>query len=199
MFINDLNSIRDRFKALSSDILHIGQNVAYMSNDARERAFDEARSDAYQLGVDLDKAVKKRTTTTYTENSEDLSKLLEGVVACVEADEFTYSTLWRDHAIGGKDYGRHNTHRFTWDNRTVTSVIVGNVEDRPVNVQISLAVIGGVKVMFYHGCSTLVDHDMIRNFLNIAMPSTARDANGRINNTNADGFVGVIPRPQKAA
>jgi hypothetical protein len=70
---------------------------------------------------------------------------------------------------------------------------VGEILSRPVCIALSTAVIDGVRVCFYHDTSALVDHDMIREFLEKHAPASAK-IDDRLNHIDATNFITGIHR-----
>jgi hypothetical protein len=57
-------------------------------------------------------------------------------------------------------------------------VQIGEIDGRPVNVSIFYSMINGKKVMFYEGCSQVVDYKMIDDWLQHFTLNTIRWDNG---------------------
>ncbi len=66
---------------------------------------------------------------------------------------------------------------------------LGIAEMHPVAVSIQYAIIHGRRVMFYHGCSMIVDHEMIRGWLKYWTRETLRwDGGSRWAHCDAGNF-----------
>lgn len=125
----------------------------------------------------------------------EMVKFLEGVVGCCESNSYSQHMLWHEY---------HESPRFS---RTLTWEQVSpgwsdyagwvDVVDEgkfPVFLSLSITIVGGHRILFYHATSRIVDHHMVRAWLEKYIPATARDVNGRINNTDAMNFSNCIPR-----
>ena len=87
-------------------------------------------------------------------NEED-KHLFKDVVFLVEATSNEQFLLWEKH---NKSY--------VWQQITTGQfVTIGTLDNRPINVDISYAIICGKKISFYEGISQLVDHKMIEDWL----------------------------------
>jgi hypothetical protein len=77
------------------------------------------------------------------------------VVFLVEATDFEVLALWES---------KRGSLRWEWERRGF-SVHIGNIEKRPICVAFQFARIEDQRIAFYEGCSELVDHEMIDNWL----------------------------------
>ena len=73
----------------------------------------------------------------------------------VEANGFEKQKLWEEF---------HET--ISWEQDLSGFIIeIGKIKKRPICIEFSFAKIGEKQIAFYYGCSTLVDHKMIEDFL----------------------------------
>ena len=129
-------------------------------------------------------------------NDNALVEFLDGVVGCVEANSFESHQLWATFHYNAEKLGYT---KLSWEQGMQgTSRVIGyvqvNGEDKPVNVSLFCNVVDGHKILFYDPCSTSIDHDMVRAWLEKVLPDTARREDGYINNTDANNFHNVLPR-----
>jgi hypothetical protein len=122
---------------------------------------------------------------------EEMRKFLEGVIGCVEADGYAQHMLWHQY--------HHKPHfdqpPMTWEQgRSGLCEIVGYVADMPVNVSLYVNVVDGHRILFYDAVSRVVDHEMVREWLDKVLPDSARRPDGYINNTDATNFSNILPR-----
>jgi len=127
------------------------------------------------------------------EPREDLAEFLKDVVGVCEATRCEYSYLWKEF-----HYDRKDETKWSWkENLSGISEIVGYIGDMPINVSLSTAIVNGQKILFYDGISQVVDHVMIRKWLEIVLPDTcwaAAERTGRFNHTDATNFCNIIKR-----
>lgn len=103
---------------------------------------------------------KKLAKKIYDENHR---KLFDNVVFLVEANSHESHHFWLDY---------HYRPRIltpvvkSWEQETMGKVItIGEINKRPINVDISYAKLNNKRVAFYEGSSQLVDHQMIEDWL----------------------------------
>ena len=92
--------------------------------------------------------------------------LFKDVVFLVEADNFATFTLWRDHH-GDPRPGAVVVRSWEQETRGVSVTLdwAGGLIKRPICIDISWAKLNGKRVLFYEGCSQLVDHKLIGDWL----------------------------------
>jgi hypothetical protein len=126
----------------------------------------------------------------------ELAKFLEGVVGVIED-----CSSFESHCIYEKVvqyYGRdaYKQHGMGFMHT------VGEVADRPICVALTYNYITGHKILFVEATSALVDHPMIREWLEKVLPVTAfedSDPRKRLNITDANNWSNCLPREQVAA
>lgn len=126
--------------------------------------------------------------TTHPDNLPDpsLENYLQGVIGAVEATDCERHYLWREET---QEYGHEWKSQLFGYGRHI-----GNVGDMPVCVSLLCQTVRGHKLLFYHATSRVVDHQMIRDWLDRVMPATARRPDGSINKTDAMNFHNIFPR-----
>lgn len=118
-------------------------------------------------------------------HNED-QKLFDDVVFLVEANSHEYHFLWTEWSTeyltlphAPKEDEKFARPRIDWKQVSRGHVItIGELDKRPVCVSIFYAFIDGRKVMFYYGCSQVVDHAMIDEWLRHFSLKTVRWDNG---------------------
>lgn len=94
-------------------------------------------------------------------DNKELAKLVEGSTAAVEATSCEYMSIWERVTT---------TSKLTWESDGMGLLCtIGKLGDRPVCVSIRSAVVDGKKIIFYHATSIVVDHDMVRNWIDLVM------------------------------
>jgi hypothetical protein len=98
-------------------------------------------------------------------NPEALRRLSEdfhNVFFLVEASDYERHSLWKEYS---KEYDQYDG-RVDWkEERRGYFYEIGRLDDRPVCVSVVFASVNGKRVAFYYGCSQLVDHKMIEEWL----------------------------------
>lgn len=105
-------------------------------------------------------------------NKED-KEFFENVVFLVEATSYEYHSLWADYSTeyltlpyAPKEDERLRNRRVDWKQESAGwTISLGVIDKRPICVSINYAILNGKRVMFYYGCSQLVDHQIIENWL----------------------------------
>jgi hypothetical protein len=83
-------------------------------------------------------------------------------------------------------------HRVKWEQISTGFVTqIGKIGSRPITVEFSFAMINGKKVAFYNGCSQVVDHEMIHDWL-IKHFQLTHDNYTQWNHTDADNFHNCV-------
>ena len=117
---------------------------------------------------------------------EELRKFLDGVVGVCEATSCEYHYVWE-----------HWHERVEWkQNNMGLGETVGTLDDRPVHISLRTAEIDGKKILFWEATSQVVDHEMIRKWLQKNLPITAfREGDPRqgVNQTDATNFHIIVP------
>jgi len=112
---------------------------------------------------------------------DQMQNFLSGVVGVVEASSYESMMLWSE-----------NHNKLDWkEGRSGFLSTVGFIGTKPVCISVLTPVIGGHKLLFWHATSTVVDYDMIRAWLELAVPKTAWN-HGRLNQTDAMNFHNVL-------
>ena len=70
-------------------------------------------------------------------------------------------------------------------------ITIGSLDSHPVSIEFLFAIIKGKKVAFYNGCSQVVDHKMIDEWL-ISRFQRTHDNYSRWNHVNATNFHNCI-------
>lgn len=108
---------------------------------------------------------------------DEMIRFLDGIVGSVEATHDEKSHLW---ALYTKELNKR------WkENNSGILETVGYLDDRPVCISLSTAVVDGHKILFWHATSQVVDHVLIDEWLKLNTPD---------NRTNATNFHSIFPR-----
>lgn len=84
----------------------------------------------------------------------------------VEATEFEQHVLWSDHSSRSKFRRFPHFPTLNWEEISPGWIVtVGHSHRRPICISVSWARIEGHLIMFYHGCSQLVDSIKIAKWL----------------------------------
>ncbi len=113
----------------------------------------------------------------------DDSDVFKDVTYIVEANTFEQLELWsawHDKPRYGISVNWEQVYRGV-------GVTIGTVDKRPVAVSVTYALIEGQRVMFYYGCSQLVDHQMIDDWVT-HYAGSIRDPDGRWSHCDAQNF-----------
>ena len=103
--------------------------------------------------------MKKKYSFDINPKDEELFKDVKFLVEATYHEQFV---LWQDYFNKPK-YGRKAK---SWKQvYTGHGLQIGTINKRPICVQIFYAILNGKKVMFYEGCSELVDHKMIKDWI----------------------------------
>lgn len=136
----------------------------------------------------------KSPDTTSSRNAENVRRFLNGVSGAIEATDVERHGLME----------KYTRYGVTWKSNTgglLTSV--GALGDMPVCISLNKAKIDGQSIIFYHATSQVVDHRMVRKWLEDNLPSTARREDGRIKHADAMNADLVAPfaasRPEQGS
>ena len=112
-----------------------------------------------------------------------IEEYIKDIIGVVEASEYEYHSLWREYTGEG----------YSWKELSYGySEAVGDINNRPIYISLRTAVVDGKKILFIHGTSTLVDWDLIGEWLEKFIPTSARDKNDKINKADADSFYNIF-------
>lgn len=116
-----------------------------------------------EMNGPMTKPKKKKSTAKLFPLDKEDQKLFEKVIYLVEATYEEQHMLWEKY-----HYHVEPKHKCVKKWEQVMSGHmrqIGKVDERPICVSIGYAILNGKKVMFYEGCSELVDHSMIEKWL----------------------------------
>lgn len=133
--------------------------------------------------------------STFKRNDSD-KELFKDVVFLIEANDNESHLLWEKyHYKTDKDV----PHVKLWEQEFSGYMIkIGELDNRPINVTLSYAKLNGKRILFYNGCSQLVDHKMIEDWLQHFTKDIRWDNNHRWAHCDAMNFhhcldaIGVI-------
>lgn len=107
-------------------------------------------------------------------DDKKVGKFLDGAVGAIEATSAEYSLLW--------DRLRNEV---SWDsNLSGMMLTIGELAGCPVSLSLHTAVVGGRKIVFYNACSQVVDHKMVREWMDRVLPD--------VPHTDADNAYSVL-------
>lgn len=116
-----------------------------------------------------------------------ISEFVDGVVGIVEATSFEQGCLWETWQRElGKSWVSDSSSRLP---------IVAIFGGKPVTLSMFCSVVDGHKILFIDSPSQVVHHELIEEWLKLAMPKSAfRDGGEYLNKTDAGNFHNVFPR-----
>lgn len=185
----DLVNLRDRLKALSADILWVGEQAGVPEGGKA------IASETYSLAKTVDTLIASRSKRSFGKSQDDepLDHYLADVDATIEADRFAQHTLWKLHAEEGSKFVQSDRVKFPWEGaREGYLRCTGKFEDMECWIDLSVATIGGFRILFYYGSGVFVHHDMMRDWLEANLPGKVLRADGTMPHDDADNFVQVI-------
>ena len=108
----------------------------------------------------------KRKLLPFSEENEENFK---DVVFAIEATHFEKLSLWQ--------LNEKSKCIKSWEeNFPGWIVVIGYVDKMPVAVHLSYAKLNGHKVVFYNASSLIVDHEMVRNWIDNYNPNNSNHA-----------------------
>lgn len=129
----------------------------------------------------LEAPTHKYDYTTILEDAEALSRDLAEVVGAVEAtreEEFGVWTRFVDRRDPPLTWKQHGGYLRT----------IGYLDGLPVCVSLTFNTVAGHRILFYHATSRVVDHEMVREFIDAILPDEAK-----ARRTDATNFVHCLP------
>lgn len=106
--------------------------------------------------------------------NENDAELFKEVAFLVEATNQEYMGFWADFSHQS-DHPRFKDKTVKWEQESLgKSREIGKINGRPIVVDIRYARLNGRRVAFLEGCSQLVDHVMIREWLEHFTEKTIR-------------------------
>lgn len=187
MDTSDLKTLELRFKAVSADLEFL---------ETPEDA-NAARRELYELAKSVRKAIERRDVAAQivTSADEQMVKYLDGIIGVVEANSYEQHMLWVEYSEEGSKYGgRPDARRFPWQSTGHGyGETVGHFGDMPVHVGLMTVTVDGHKILMFDVTSTVVNHDMVRAWLDKNMPASARQPDdGRVNRVDAQNFHNIF-------
>jgi hypothetical protein len=115
---------------------------------------------------------------------------LKDIDFLVQANSNERFNLWLEYSNSSKD--ERKNERVDWKQiNTGFMITIGSLDSRPVAIEFSFAIIKGKKIAFYTGCSQVVDHKMIDEWL-ISRFQRTHDNYSRWNHVDAINFHNCI-------
>lgn len=163
------------------------QTIAKVDYFASLVEAERQRDEATALVERLRGALKP---VTITEHDAEMDAFLAGVEGAIEASGCERQDLWECW---------HQRKRMLWE-QCMSGLMtqVGTFADMPVCVSLQKARIDGHLVLFYHATSLVVQHDIVRAWLDAHLPDTAR-RDGRIVHADAMNAINVMHTLRRAA
>lgn len=129
---------------------------------------------------------KKSLAKMYKYRKED-ADLFKDVVFLVEANHHEQFVFWQDYFHKPK-YEKSAVK--TWEQESAGTMIqIGELDNRPICIEIYWQYLDGYKVMFYSACSQVVDHAMVDRWIEHWSLKTIRWDNGhRWAQTDSNNF-----------
>ncbi len=126
------------------------------------------------------------------EYDETHRTLFDNVAFLVEATDTEYLSLWYNHSSESK-HSIPGSSPLVWVQEPMGHAIqIGMVASRPTVVSIRYALIERQRVLFYYGCSQLVDHEMIDQWLRHFTEKTIRYDGSRWAHCDAANFHNCV-------
>lgn len=119
------------------------------------------------------------------EYTEEMKELVAGAMGFCEA------TSEEQHGVWARL--KRTDRAVSWENRGGRGITIGYLDSRPVHVTLCHIDVAGHKVIFYDATSTVVDHDMVRAFIDMIAPESARRSDGRVNHSDAANMTNILP------
>lgn len=113
----------------------------------------------------------------------EMTKFLNGVTGVVEANSFEALSLWSEYAKPRK--------KIWIENRTGLLETIGEFGGMPICVSLQTAIIDGQNILFVDPTSAIVDHRMVRKWLENTLPKSAWKGD-RLNYENAMNFHNAL-------
>jgi len=135
--------------------------------------------------------------------NDECQKLIPQIVGLVDGSNDASFFLWKETALES-DHARYELekdrkYRVHWDDRSRQGGMqeVGRIAGRPVVVELSFQKIEGRWICFYHGCSTVVDHEQIDNWIREVFPDVPKsDAMNFGNVLNEIRRINALHKPE---
>ena len=174
------------------EMLALVDQIGYLAQSQIDLIDDAAATNAHTKFVlneiiERCKAVKPSKTFRGADEIDDqLKKLVEGAIGFCEA------TREEEHSVWVSLVDRRDPP-VTWRQHSGLLATIGQIDGRPVAVSLSPVDVAGHRVIFYHATSAVVDHDMVRAFIDLLAPDTARQGD-RVNHSDATNMTNILPR-----
>ena len=120
-----------------------------------------------------------------SEIDDELKSFVEGAVG------FCAATREEQHGVWSR-LVEHRQPPVGWKQHSGIGVTIGFLDNRPVHVVLSHVDVAGFKVIFYEATSTVVDYEMVREFIERLAPKSAR-VGDRLNHTDATNMSNILP------
>lgn len=107
---------------------------------------------------------------------DEHKEIFKNVFFLVEANSHERHTFWVDYFYKPR---KDSPTISTWEQEMCGEMVyLGKLDKRPVYVQIWWDILNGKRIIFYDGCSQVVDHKMIEDWLKHFTLKTIRYDNG---------------------
>lgn len=121
---------------------------------------------------------------------EELAEFLDGATAFCQATYEEQYGIWKRFVLE-QERGPE------WRGGISFGLTIGYLDDRPIYVVLSPVQFAGHKIIFYEAISQVVDHQLVRTFIETVAPDSARSPSGWLNNSDAANFGNLIPKREK--
>lgn len=164
---------------------------------AIQTAMSEERARNSELAADFSRLRETLSKSAMVNSPRDpeLVKFLEGVVGVVEANSYEKMMLWVENSRRETPLCDSGLARMKWEssNHGIGRTI-GYLASRPIHLGLIVNVINGHRILFLDVTSTVVDHDLIRDWLLTVLPASAIKENGYVRYEDAENLYAVLPR-----
>jgi hypothetical protein len=111
--------------------------------------------------------------------NHDMKEFLKDVTGVIEATNFEQYCLWKEYKI-------------VWvENLSGYAPVIGMLDESPVCISLSTAIVKGKKLLFIDPISRVVDYKMIDKWIKKNIPKTAY-INGILNKTDPMNFHNIF-------
>lgn len=116
--------------------------------------------------------------------NDEIAAYISTVDAVCEATSFEQHCLWRENTTERGVRWQDAGHGYL--------ATVGHLGEHPVCISLLTAIIQDRIFLFYHATSRVVDHDMVRAWLQENLPVSAFNNRGDLNHSDATNFWNLV-------
>lgn len=128
------------------------------------------------------------------ELTDEVKQVINKTFYAVEANSFESLMLWAEFSPDSPEYKRNMVK--SWKQQHGFMITVGWIGDRPINISAFWNEINGKSIMFWEGCSELVDYKMIDEWFDKYFNKKNDGCYARCNAMNFGNCIQAIYRSQ---